>query len=52
MKKILLAYLLSVGINNLYAQTLLQDCKTQKPISNAIIYNATNNQLLGSTRKN
>lgn len=49
MKKILLAYFLSVGINNLYAQTLLQDCKTQKPISNAIIYNAANNQLLGAT---
>ncbi len=49
MKKYLFFYFLSIGINNLYAQTLLQDCKNQQPISNAIIYNATNNQLLGAT---
>lgn len=49
MKKYFVFYLLSIGFNNLYAQTLLQDCKTQHPVSNAIIYNATNNQLLGTT---
>ncbi|WP_156424180.1 hypothetical protein [Myroides odoratus] len=49
MKKYLFFYFLGIGINNLYAQTLLQDCKTQQPISNAIIYNASNNQILGTT---
>lgn len=49
MKKHLLLYFFLLGLPHLYAQTLVKDCKNQQPISNAIIYNATNNQVIGTT---
>lgn len=49
MKKHLLLYFFLLGVPHLYAQTLIKDCKTQQPISNVIIYNAVNSQVIGTT---
>ncbi|WP_410880301.1 hypothetical protein [Myroides sp. DW712] len=49
MKKHLLLYFFLLGLPYVYAQILVKDCKTQQPIFNAIIYNAVNNQVIGTT---